>query len=537
MKAIRQIVVLGLVVGLQALAGADPVVDSLSTADLPRSGRLRIFGSGFGAMRGDGRVEVAGQAVPLTTWSDTEIHAYIPGDAPLGAATLSVVAGGIPSNGLPVQILPIEPGSEHVRWRFRADSALILHRPAIAPDGMVYVNDQGGFLYAIDPAGALRWIYDTRGSGIGGPVAVAPDGTICVASNPLGPEVKIHAVNPDGTQRWVFTNPDAQENIAGPNVGPDGNIYAVHESFDGISAFSLDPAGGLRWNQSGFTDFGQMGQEIVFGPPGQAYFCLRGDFTAFDLGGSRRWLIDVGASSEQVAVGPDGSVYVEVFVTGAGIRLRSFDPGGSLRWTFFGPGTNMISAPDVGPDGTVYIVRNGIQVHAINPDGSLRWLRTDDNFFGPVAASQSPYSGPVVGPNSTTLLIGGVTTIGGPGVVKAFDPADGAALWTVQLPLENGGRVVPSARAMFTSDGTTAYVGMALPGQDPTNEYSYLYAFQTGAACPADIDGDGDADVADFFAFILAFASGDPVADINGDGSIDVGDFFAFVAAFAVGCP
>ena len=58
-----------------------------------------------------------------------------------------------------------------------------------------------------------------------------------------------------------------------------------------------------------------------------------------------------------------------------------------------------------------------------------------------------------------------------------------------------------------------------------------------GPSCPADIDGDGDADVADFFAFVVAFAAGDPAADINGDGSIDVGDFFAFVAAFAAGCP
>ena|GEM_PF-2723102 len=61
--------------------------------------------------------------------------------------------------------------------------------------------------------------------------------------------------------------------------------------------------------------------------------------------------------------------------------------------------------------------------------------------------------------------------------------------------------------------------------------------FVTAPECPADIDGDGDADVADFFAFILAFAAGDPAADVNDDGSIDVGDFFAFVAAFAAGCP
>jgi len=56
-------------------------------------------------------------------------------------------------------------------------------------------------------------------------------------------------------------------------------------------------------------------------------------------------------------------------------------------------------------------------------------------------------------------------------------------------------------------------------------------------ACLADIDGDGDADVADFFAFVSLFAGGDPAADLNGDGTVDVSDFFAFVSAFAVGCP
>jgi len=53
---------------------------------------------------------------------------------------------------------------------------------------------------------------------------------------------------------------------------------------------------------------------------------------------------------------------------------------------------------------------------------------------------------------------------------------------------------------------------------------------------PADVDRDGDADVADFFAFVVAFAAGDPAADINGDGRVDVGDFFAFVSAFSAGC-
>lgn len=56
------------------------------------------------------------------------------------------------------------------------------------------------------------------------------------------------------------------------------------------------------------------------------------------------------------------------------------------------------------------------------------------------------------------------------------------------------------------------------------------------AACPADIDGDGDADIADYFAFLDLFAAGDPRADLTGDGTVDVADFFAYLDAFAAGC-
>lgn len=62
-----------------------------------------------------------------------------------------------------------------------------------------------------------------------------------------------------------------------------------------------------------------------------------------------------------------------------------------------------------------------------------------------------------------------------------------------------------------------------------------------GGGCPCDINGDGGVDVGDFFAFVLAFASGDPAADCDGSGGIDVADFFCFVLCFAdpagAGCP
>ncbi len=55
--------------------------------------------------------------------------------------------------------------------------------------------------------------------------------------------------------------------------------------------------------------------------------------------------------------------------------------------------------------------------------------------------------------------------------------------------------------------------------------------------CAADIDGDGDIDADDFFAYLDGFAAGDlGVCDIDGDGDCDADDFFGYLDLFAQGC-
>lgn len=58
-----------------------------------------------------------------------------------------------------------------------------------------------------------------------------------------------------------------------------------------------------------------------------------------------------------------------------------------------------------------------------------------------------------------------------------------------------------------------------------------------GGGCPGDLDGDGDADAEDFFAYLDAFASADlPVCDVDQDADCDAEDFFAYLDRFAAGC-
>ncbi len=57
----------------EVIAGAVQIT-GLSDTTLARSGRLRIFGTGFGA---DGQVLINNQPAPVADWTDTLIVAYV----------------------------------------------------------------------------------------------------------------------------------------------------------------------------------------------------------------------------------------------------------------------------------------------------------------------------------------------------------------------------------------------------------------------------------------------------------------------------
>jgi hypothetical protein len=87
-------------------------------------------------------------------------------------------------------------------------------------------------------------------------------------------------------------------------------------------------------------------------------------------------------------------------------------------------------------------------------------------------------------------------------------------------------RVVRGPDVSITPSGSS----ITLPGSSIT-----LLVIPGG--CPADFNGDGTANVADFLAYLAAFAAADPRADQDGNGAVNVADFLAFLRAYAGGCP
>ena len=69
-----------LALNFSPVSAATVQITSLSASTPARSGRLRIFGTGFGT---DGQVLIDGQPSPIADWADTLIVAYVPETARL----------------------------------------------------------------------------------------------------------------------------------------------------------------------------------------------------------------------------------------------------------------------------------------------------------------------------------------------------------------------------------------------------------------------------------------------------------------------
>ena len=459
-----------------------PLITSLSSTSLPRSGRLVIQGSGWGGVNGAGRVEIGGMTAPVTRWSETSITAYVPERTSLGTVMVQVVAGGRASNAV-LLMVTLRPTGE-VKWRFQADSLYILQRPAVGSDGTIVAHDSSGFVYALQPDGGLKWIFQTPAFAYG-PPSVGADGTAYVASINT-----IYALSADGSLKWKFTDPNSQGVIAGPTVGPDGNVYVVTD-LNGLGAIALSPDGQLLWHHPGIPtlyEYGGIGAEIVFGPsqrggPVDQFYVafdreLGPHLWAFGLNGDQRWVIPTGGQGDpfmqfqaQPAVGPEGTVYLTSLESTTGWGLIAYAPrNGAQKWSFFPDPANGMSAPDVGPDGVIYLARSLDYLQAVNPNGTARW-----QFFDGTIVDY-----PIVSPANNVVFAGGRPDFGQPGFVRAYRMT-GQVLWAIELGTENGGYQIMYSRPRFTPDGLTVYFGTTILAGNPDNPYCYLYAVDVPA--------------------------------------------------------
>jgi len=193
--------------------------------------------------------------------------------------------------------------------------------PSLGQNGLIYFPQSR--LVALTADGKLAWTFKTPHSTLNGDVAIAKDGTLYVGDS-FG---TLWSLNVAGGVNWSLTQ--TNQVIGTPSIGADGTIYVWRAG--GLNA--IDPAGNIKWNQSGVN-----------------------------------W---------NVAIGLDGTIYG---FGGGGVRLIS--PSGAIMGTWSIASSNdyfQSSNLTLAADGTVNFVSDGV-LYAFNGTGPL-WSKKIGGLF------------------------------------------------------------------------------------------------------------------------------------------------------------
>jgi outer membrane protein assembly factor BamB len=253
----------------------------------------------------------------------------------------------------------IEPVTGGLRWLFKAKDA-IYGAASIAGD-RVYFGSLDSNLYCLDTTGKQRWsryladeIYCTPAIGVDGTIYVGTDkGTVA-------------AIAPDGRKKWSYNTGD---DIAGsPTVGPKGHIYITSDS-----VYCLDTRGRRRW---------------AFGAPEGEYFYAsavvdeneltyvgNNDGFLYCLGpdGRQQWRSPVPEGDEvrpEVVIGTDSALY---FGTDGDYLCRK-TPQGTPTVVYEALDV-VVGTAAVSDKGTLYFLPDDGTLYALAANGRLLWTR------------------------------------------------------------------------------------------------------------------------------------------------------------------
>jgi large repetitive protein len=132
----------------------------------------------------------------------------------------------------------------HGRGQYPIGSA-----PVIGNDGTIYINTNLGELHAVGADGSFKWMYRTEGIVMDVPSspAIGFDGTIYFGGGGEygGRGGYFYALDPNGTLKWKFF---AGCDQTAPTIGGDGTIYFGNNC--GGTLYALSPEGTLEWSYS-----------------------------------------------------------------------------------------------------------------------------------------------------------------------------------------------------------------------------------------------------------------------------------------------
>ncbi|MBA7653130.1 Outer membrane protein assembly factor BamB [subsurface metagenome] len=216
----------------------------------------------------------------------------------------------------------INPNSS-LKWTF---PLYFYHKvaPVIGPDETIYIGDNDGKLYAINPDGIVIWAVRISAPQYPWPMpiwasaSIDSTGTIYVGTDDGGSKGNLFAINPDGSIKWSFLTGAIW---CAPAIGTERTIY-VGSYYEKLYSINHD--------------------------------------------GTLNWAVPIeGPAHSSPAIGSDSTIYISPRHG----HLYAFNPDGTLQWKFPFDGSSY-SAPVIGSDGTIYFGSASGNLYAIYTSSS-----------------------------------------------------------------------------------------------------------------------------------------------------------------------
>lgn len=273
-----------------------------------------------------------------------------------------------------------------LKWNYTAGSGSISSSPTISADGTIYFVS-GSIIYALYSNGTQKWNY-TMGSSTHASPAINADGTIYIGSS----DKNLYALNPDGTLKWKYlTEPGVNYNGIGystPAIGADGTIYFGSENG---RFYALNPDGTLKWKYK-VSVGGYVRSSPSIGTDGTIYFTAD-KLYAMNPDGTLKWIYDEPLDSRTIstwstpAIGTDGTIYFA-----QGYSVGALNPDGTLKWAYYTDRCMYYTSAAIGADGTIYFGCES-NIFAFNPDGTQKWNRTGSTYASTIGSDGTLYFG------------------------------------------------------------------------------------------------------------------------------------------------
>jgi outer membrane protein assembly factor BamB len=272
----------------------------------------------------------------------------------------------------------INPVTGRERWVFKAKDAI--YGAAAIAGNRIYFGSLDSNVYCLDTLGRKHWSLHL-GDEVYCTPAIGADGTIYVGTD----KGTLVAITPKGKRKWSYKTGD---DIAGsPTVGPRGDVFITSDS-----VYCIDARGRRRW-AFGAPEGEYFFASAVVDESGIVYagnndghlYCLGPD-------GRQQWRAPVPDGDEvrpEVVIGPDSSLY---FGTDGDYLCRKTPQGAPT--VLYEANDIIISAGAVSANGTVFVLPDDGTLVAKAANGRLLWTREVAYGGKEVYYTSSPTIGP-----------------------------------------------------------------------------------------------------------------------------------------------